>query len=49
MTWNEIKKTYPNEWVALDEYEIEGPLEVNGTIIAHNAKRKNFYSLSNED
>lgn len=43
MTWDELKKTYPDEWVALANYEQKGAIEITGTVIAHNSDKKIFH------
>lgn len=44
MTWRQIKKSFPDEWVALTNYELTGPIEVLGKVIAHHSNKKTFYS-----
>ena len=43
MTWEEMKKRYPDEWVALSDYRETGAIEVTGIIIAHNPDKKTFH------
>ena len=43
MTWDEIKATYPDEWVAVVEYEQNGAIGVNGVIAAHASDKETFY------
>lgn len=43
MTWEEMKTTYPDEWVALADYQLAGPVEVDGSVIAHHAQKQAFY------
>ncbi|OGQ44514.1 MAG: hypothetical protein A3H42_03035 [Deltaproteobacteria bacterium RIFCSPLOWO2_02_FULL_46_8] len=44
MSWEEIQKTYPNEWVAVIDYKREGPVEVSGVVIGHAPERDEFYA-----
>jgi len=40
MTYEEIKKKYPDQWVLIDELEVDDTLEVvSGVVIAHSPKR----------
>ncbi len=43
MTWDEIKVSFPNEWVALIDYERTGAIGVVGTIVSHHADKKLFH------
>lgn len=43
MEWEEIKNSYPDEWIAVAEYERIGAIGVSGTIIAHNPDKKTFH------
>lgn len=43
MNWLEIKKKFPNEWIALANYEQNGAIEVEGTVIVHHPNKKNFH------
>lgn len=42
MTWSQICETYPNEWVVVVNYENNGPVDVDGTIVAHGPDRESF-------
>ncbi len=42
MTWEEMKRAYPDEWVVVVDYENAGPVEVNGTVVAHGPDRASF-------
>lgn len=42
MTWSEICRDFPNEWVAVVDYKREGPVEVNGVVVAHGPDRDRF-------
>jgi len=35
MTWSEICRAYPDEWVAVVDYKREGPVEVSGIVVGH--------------
>lgn len=43
MNWDELVRAFPNEWVALANYEQVGAIEVTGLVIAHNANKKAFH------
>ncbi len=43
MTWEEIKDQFPNEWVALVNYERTSAIGVKGTLIVHNSNKKEFH------
>lgn len=43
MTWDEIKDQFPNEWVALVNYERTSAIGVKGTLIVHNSNKKEFH------
>lgn len=43
MAWDEIKKQFPNEWVAVVQYEQNGAIGVNGVVATHSPERKTFY------
>lgn len=43
MNWKEMVKTYPNEWVALADYEEKGAVEIIGMVIAHSRNKKIFH------
>ena len=45
MSWNEIKKSFPNEWIAVVDYERTSAIGVQGTIITHNHDKKIFHEL----
>lgn len=42
MSWEEIKKLYPDEWVCLVDYQITGGVSINGTVIAHATEKQAF-------
>jgi len=43
MTWKAMVKTYPDEWVALANYEQGDTLDITGTVITHNSDKKTFH------
>lgn len=43
MTWEEIKQTFPDEWVAVVEYQPSGAIGVDGLVATHAPKKKAFY------
>ena len=43
MNWEEMVKAYPDEWVALANFEEKGAIEIIGTVIAHNPNKKSFH------
>lgn len=46
MTYSEIKKNYPDEWVLIDEPEVDEALEVrSGIVVAHNSRRDPVYAV----
>ncbi len=48
MTWDEAKRTYPNEWVAFVEYEksqSSNPTGIDGVVVAHHPHRQQFHAL----
>lgn len=42
MTWPQICKAYPNEWVVVVRYDPTGPVEVNGVVVAHGPHKSSF-------
>lgn len=42
MTWNQICRTYPDEWVVVVCYENKGPVEVDGIVVMHGPDRNQF-------
>lgn len=48
MTWDEMIKAYPDEWVALADYELDGAIDITGTVIAHNPDKKSFHETVRE-
>lgn len=45
MTWEEVKRTYPDEWVALTDYHTYNGTDVDGTVVVHHPERKQFHAL----
>ena len=48
MSWNEIIKRYPNEWIMLVDYEYENNDAIDpsaGEVVAHHSSRKEFGEL----
>lgn len=43
LKWNEIKKRYPNEWVAVVNYTTTPTGDVNGEVAAHSGNKTEFY------
>lgn len=41
--WQEMVKVYPDEWVALIDYEQKDAVEIEGVVVAHDADRKTFH------
>lgn len=45
MTWEEVKRVYPDEWVALTDYHTYNGTDVDGTVVVHHSERTHFRSL----
>ncbi|MDO8494529.1 MAG: hypothetical protein Q7S68_04250 [Deltaproteobacteria bacterium] len=45
MTWNEICRAYPDEWVVVVNYESTGPVEVDGVVVTHGTQRSDLTGL----
>lgn len=43
MCWDEIKKRFPDEWVALANYHQKDAEEIEGVVVAHHQDRKEFH------
>ena len=43
MTWEEMREMFPDEWVALADYEMDGAINITGTVIAHDPDKKSFH------
>ena len=43
MTWEEIKRNYPDEWVAVVDYTPSGAIGVEGIVKVHARERKSLY------
>lgn len=48
MTWQEICQRYPDEWVAVVNYERKGAVEVDGAVAAHAPEKKKFHEHTAE-
>lgn len=48
LTWQEICQRYPNEWVAVVNYEQKGAIEIDGVIAAHAPEKKRFHEQTEE-
>jgi len=48
MSWGEMVKNYPDEWVALADYKENGAIEIIGTVIVHNPIKKIFHEKVRE-
>jgi hypothetical protein len=44
LTWDEIKKNYPDEWVVLVDYHIEGVDLLDGIVVDHGKKKEEVYA-----
>lgn len=45
MSWNEIQKKFPDEWVALAQYHQKDAEEIEGIIITHHSNRYKFHDM----
>ena len=43
LSWNEIKRTYPDEWVVLVDYSMAGADPTDGVVIDHGRVKKQVY------
>ncbi len=43
ISWGEIKKRFPDEWVALVNYDQKNAEEIEGIVVAHHQNRKDFH------
>ncbi len=43
MSWNQIVKKFPDEWVALTDYDRKDPESIEGVVIAHHPNRQQFH------
>ena len=46
LTWQEIRKTYPDEWVLLVDYHISGREPIDGVVLDHARVRKEVLQRS---
>ncbi len=45
MTWEEMKKAYPDEWLRIVDYEFDDKGEVKiGTVVYHSSSKEDVYS-----
>lgn len=45
MTWEEMKKAYPDEWLRLTDYEFDDTGEIKeGVVVYHSASKEAVYS-----
>ncbi|MBI4860484.1 MAG: hypothetical protein HY815_09505 [Candidatus Riflebacteria bacterium] len=52
LPWEEIKQKYPDEWVVLVDYELDGDIPTNGVVRDHGSVKKELYQrlrLINEE
>ena len=47
MTWEEMKKAYPDEWVAVVKYISDECGDVDGEVVAHSKNKDDFYQELN--
>ena len=45
MTWEEVKKVYPSEWVAFVSYTEKDGFPIEGIVVAHHPERELFHKL----
>ena len=43
LSWEEIKRTFPDEWVVLLDYELDGDIPVTGVVVDHGAVKRDLY------
>ncbi len=43
ITWQELVKNFPDEWVALVDYTQKGAEDIEGTLVVHHPDRKKFH------
>lgn len=48
MNWEGMVENYPDEWVALANYEENGAIEITGTVITHHPNKKAFHEKVRE-
>lgn len=44
LTWDEIKRRYPDEWVAIVDFELDGDLPTAGIVADHGPAKREVYS-----
>ncbi|MBI4862199.1 MAG: hypothetical protein HY815_18365 [Candidatus Riflebacteria bacterium] len=48
LPWDEIKKKFPDEWVVLVDYELDGDIPTNGVVLDHGSVKKEVYQRLRE-
>jgi hypothetical protein len=48
LSWDEIKRRYPDEWVVLVDYSVEGVDVAEGAVVAHSKSRDDVYDSLKE-
>lgn len=48
MQWDEVVKTFPDEWVAFVDYRASGAREIDGVVVVHHRDRKQFHEAVGE-
>lgn len=43
LTWHKIQANYPNEWVALIDYNLDSHSQIEGAVIFHHSNRYVFH------
>lgn len=43
MKWSEIQNTYPDEWVAVVNYDTDAKGNIEGEVVAHSIDKDVFY------
>lgn len=43
MRWNQVVKAFPDEWVALIDYQEDASGDVDGVVVTHNKDRQQFH------
>jgi hypothetical protein len=44
LSWDEIKRRYPDEWVVLTDHRVEGIDMVEGVVVDHGKVKSEVYS-----
>lgn len=48
MTWEEMKKAFPDEWVAVVNYTSDDVGNVDGEVVVHSNEKSEFYNRVEE-